>query len=268
MFLAVAFLAGSKTYATYYHREWSKWSKWSEWSECKLEDKRVESTVCGQYEGTKTSSRTRTCEKESGWGWDECSYVGQKDTEYRKESCTVDFGQCEEEGNCPTECGLESSEVPNGSGGYKQCEATPACEEDRCSNLEDVQTEVPEGYIEIDGICAVKEDPKKDEPKENTFHKDTRCLDTTPPTPAWAYRYPADGGLLANWSAEGGSEVDIEVSNGAGEWEYKYYGLSNDGHEVLPNVAMSQLYRIRTVNGCKSSDWFYDPITSRLPFIR
>lgn len=193
------------------------------------------------------------------------------ETKVEERSCQtgeIDYSACDPEGQCPTECGLESSEVADGKGGYMKCEATPSCEVDQCENLEGMQTEVPEGYISIDGICAKQEEPKKDEPKENTFHKDTRCLDSTPPTPSWAFRYPADGGILANWSAEGGSEVDIEVSNGAGEWEYKYYGMSNDGHEVLPNVAMSQLYRIRTVNGCKSSDWFYDPITSRLPFIR
>jgi hypothetical protein len=125
---------------------------------------------------------------------------------------------------CPTECGQPASEVANGEGGVKVCDATPACKT----------------------------------PKGNTFHRDTRCHATTPATPQWAIRLPIQGGIMAQWSAIGGSKVDIEVTNAKGEYEYKYYGLQNDGHEVLPNVSMSQQYRIRVVNECRKSDWLID----------
>lgn len=104
-----------------------------------------------------------------------------------------------------------------------------------------------------------KEEPKPIVKKENTFHKDTRCHATKPVAPQWAIKIPADGGILAMWSAMGGSEVEILVNNSNGEWEYNYGISSNDGHEFLPNVSMSQLYKIRVINDCIKGDWLVDP---------
>ncbi len=140
-----------------------------------------------------------------------------------------------------------------------------ACEEpyDACPNMEGNQ-EFELECLEDTPESTPSEDPR-DEP-ENTFHEDRRCLDSTPPLPTWAYRFWIDGEYLANWSANGGSKVDIEVTNSNGEYEYQYHGLTNDGHEILPNVGISQEFRVRTVNGCKRSDWIIDPLGLK-PFI-
>jgi hypothetical protein len=72
-------------------------------------------------------------------------------------------------------------------------------------------------------------------------------------------KLPSEGGILATWSAMNGSEVEIQVSNDKGEWEYNYGISDNDGHEFLPNVGMSQLFRIRVINDCRVGDWLIDP---------
>ncbi len=90
---------------------------------------------------------------------------------------------------------------------------------------------------------------------KNTFTEDTRCLDTTPAAPQWAYRYSADGGVNLVWSAMGGTQVDIEIANDKGEYVYKYDKVPNVGHMFLPNVSLSQLIRIRVLNECEYGDW-------------
>lgn len=145
-----------------------------------------------------------------------------------------------------------------------ECEVSEVilCEEpyDACPEMEGTQE------TELECLEDTPESTPSEEVRENTFHEDTRCLDVTPPLPTWAYRFWINGEYLANWSAEGGSEVDIEVTNGNGEYEYQYHGLLNDGHEILPNVGFNQEFRVRTVNGCKKSNWIIDPV-GVTPFI-
>ena len=95
--------------------------------------------------------------------------------------------------------------------------------------------------------------------KENTFHPDRRCLAVRPQAPQWAIKVPAIGGVELLWSAMGGSKVDIEITNGRGEYEYKYVLVDNNGHKFLPSVAMSQLVRVRVYNVCKYGPFLIDP---------
>ena len=83
-------------------------------------------TKCGDATGTQ--DKTRTCNDfQMGWAFGNHGCVfGTTQTE--SVACGVkEPTQCEEEGICPTECGLTSSEVADGQGGTKVCEATPAC---------------------------------------------------------------------------------------------------------------------------------------------
>jgi hypothetical protein len=168
---------------------------------------------------------------------------------------------------CSVSCGggIQSVviDVPAENGGKKcpvganlcneqKCEEEP---KDVCNNLEGIQEETPDGYTNIDNIC-VKNETKS---KQRTFHKDTRCLDTTPAIPQWATREYVDGGVMATWSAMGGDTVEIQVNNANGDWVYEYGITQNDGHEFIGNVGSGQLYRIRVLNGCKTGDWLIDP---------
>jgi hypothetical protein len=144
--------------ATTTHREWSSWSNWSGWSSCQVKDERT----CGAtLEGTKTRTKTRTCQNHSGSGYNECSYVGQVDTYTDRDDCEVKLPDCTPEGQCPTDCGLSSSEVPDGKGGTKVCEATAVCPpaegvcETQCGKFESY---VPDGkggqkYCPATDIC-------------------------------------------------------------------------------------------------------------------
>ena len=89
----------------------------------------------------------------------------------------------------------------------------------------------------------------------NTFHKDTRCGAIRPQAPQWVMKYPTLGGANLIWSAMGGDRVDIEITNGSGEYEYKYIKVLNNGHKFLPNVDISQSVRVRVYNECKYGEW-------------
>lgn len=171
-----------------------------------------------------------------------------------------------EEGVCPTACGSESSEVADGHGGTKVCEATPACTEEgtcptRCGQE---ASEVADGQggtkmCEATPACEQPKEEPKPEPKDNTFHRDMRCLAVRPSAPQWVLKYPAVGGVNLVWSAMGGNKVDIEITNAKGEYEYKIVKTLNDGHEFIPNTSMSQLFRVRVYNVCKYGEWLIDP---------
>lgn len=163
----------------------------------------------------------------------------------QEQSCQtgeVQYDSCEEAGHCPTECGLEASEVSDGQGGYIQCEATLACEIE-----EPVKQSTPS------------------QPKENTFHKDRRCHDRTPPRVTWIR---AEDGSISNswqpeftWSAEGGNKVEFRFSEDRDDLRWSFKTL-NDGHETMGKMENSgmlgQMYyywQVRTINGCKTGEW-------------
>ena len=92
-----------------------------------------------------------------------CSRIGH-------EACNtgvIQYDSCEPQGQCPTECGLEASEVPDGQGGTWQCEATVVCEgspspkatptTDVCANIDGIQTGIPEGkHLDASGLNCVE----------------------------------------------------------------------------------------------------------------
>jgi hypothetical protein len=135
------------------HDSDGEWGNWKDTSIC-------QQLNCGNSDGIKTQSRT--CEYDNGeneckpekwecptssvpytsndsskeckkwfsnhWHYTDKVKTQEADTETREIKCEVaEPTQCEEEGVCPTECGLEASEIPDGKGGYKICEATSAC---------------------------------------------------------------------------------------------------------------------------------------------
>jgi len=92
------------------HNEWGKMKV----SEC-------EQIKCGNEAGKITY--TIPCNSVNSWGINKC-----KEAKVWTKDCKVEeVKQCEPEGICPTECGKLSSEVADGQGGTKVCEATPAC---------------------------------------------------------------------------------------------------------------------------------------------
>ena len=86
------------------------------------------------------------------------------DTKTGSQNCTLpepDYGSCTPAGQCPTACGQQASEIPDGKGGTMSCDATPACVRDVCGNIDGVQTSVPDGYyVEDEDVCL----PKQEEP--------------------------------------------------------------------------------------------------------
>ena len=60
--------------------------EWGSWSSC------VPDAQCGTTHGTKT----RSCYQVNGYGYNDCSYVGQKDTD----GCTVQYHACPTHGVC------------------------------------------------------------------------------------------------------------------------------------------------------------------------
>lgn len=107
------FLFAGTAEATFYkpHNEYGKLKV----SECVQ-------TKCGNEAGKITY--TIPCNSVNSWGINIC----KEDKVWTKECTVKEPVACEEEGICPTECGLEASEVADGQGGTKICEATPACE--------------------------------------------------------------------------------------------------------------------------------------------
>lgn len=99
----------------------------------------------------------------------------------------------------------------------------------------------------------------------NSFSEDNRCVAATPSKPQWALRSSANGGVNLTWSAMGGSLVDIEVANSAGEYVYKYVKVPNNGHMFLRNVSSSQAIRIRVFNECIYGDWLIVSVAPSLP---
>jgi hypothetical protein len=111
-----------------------------------------------------------------------------------------------------------------------------------------------------------QEEPK-DEPKENTFKEDKRCLDPKPPLPTWVNF--VDGSAangwhpLFTWSAMGGDTVEFRFSDDPDNLKWNFT-TENDGHEVMGYVdehnsgLLGNIYyywQMRTVNGCKDGDW-------------
>jgi len=217
-------------------------------------------------------------------------YFENPETTSEQQACNtgvIDYSACEPEGQCPTACGYEGGEVPDGKGGYMKCEATESCSTRRWCFPDE---ESPTGYIAkaipsdetpevgkpwdsdgmIDKYCAYEDKPEpepepKDEPKENTFHKDTRCLDTTPDAPQW---FVGEDGSAANnwhplltWSAMGGDEVEIKFSEDPNDLRWRFV-TENDGHEIIGYMENTGLlgmidyyYSMRVINGCKEGPW-------------
>lgn len=167
----------------------------------------------------------------------------------KEQSCQtgeIQYDSCEQAGECPTECGYEGGEVADGQGGYIVCEPTLACE----IPVEEVEESTPS--------------EKKD---NNTFHKDTRCHDTTPPAITWVK--VEDGNIYNNWfpqatwSAEGGSEVEVCFSETLGDPRWCFV-MENDGKQEFGHIAPDNTGELgmvnyysnwRTINGCKEGDW-------------
>jgi len=128
-----------------------------------------------------------------------------------------------------------------------------------------------EDACKVDKDCEVCEEPV-DKPNDyeaprNTFHPDTRCLDTRPPAITWVTI--EDGSALNNWfpqatwSAMGGDTIEVCFSEDVEDPRW-CFEMENDGHQEFGHVAvdntgilgMIQYYGImRTVNGCKEGPW-------------
>lgn len=120
--VAIIVLLTNKADAKGIHTEWKNVGQ-VEWSgECSAKE-----PACGQStKGTEYGKQKQECKIVSGHGKWEC-FLGQKRTVEVKRCCRKVGEECEAEGVCPTDCGLEASEVPDGKGGVKLCEATEAC---------------------------------------------------------------------------------------------------------------------------------------------
>jgi hypothetical protein len=87
-----------KAEASQSHREWGNWSNWGQWSECRKRELKTLEVVdeqCGEIKGTQSRERTRTCHNDNGNGQNQCSFVGQVDTDTQHRDCTIEVA-------CPT----------------------------------------------------------------------------------------------------------------------------------------------------------------------
>lgn len=113
--------------------------------------------------------------------------------------------------------------------------------------------------------AASEDDSTSSSSGATNFSEDNRCVATTPLAPQWATREQTIDGVNLLWSALGGSEVDIEITNSEGIYEYKYVKVANTGHMFLPGVTASQSIRIRVFNECEYGDWLLVSTAPNLP---
>lgn len=109
--------------ATSLHTAWVNQGdvKWS--GVCK-----AEAPACNQIsEGTEYGEQKQECKLLGGGGGFPC-IIGQKRTIEVSRGCEVEGDVCDQAGSCSEVCGTPATEVPDGNGGTKVCEATPACE--------------------------------------------------------------------------------------------------------------------------------------------
>lgn len=141
--------------ATSIHTAWVNdgSAKWS--GTCK-----AEVPACNQVaKGTETGTQKQECKLLGGGGGFPC-IAGQKRTIEVSRGCEIKGDVCEVEGVCPTACGLQSSEVANGKGGVKVCEATPACvvpvvPEEKTTPKKPAYSQGPAG-LKGDGVCQLE----------------------------------------------------------------------------------------------------------------
>ncbi len=110
--------------------------------------------------------------------------------------------------------------------------------------------------VEVESDCEpdLIEESTPSVPVENTFHRDTRCLDSKPANVTWTRH--VDNELL--WSAMGGNKVEVRFGYTP---EALMFSLvtSNDGHE-LTGVGTDVgwwpgFWQMRTLNGCRNGNW-------------
>lgn len=280
----IAFALGyNVVYATSSHSKnvWGDW-KYDEWSSCNTETKQ-----CGVAEGEQSRTKTRTCEKGRGEGYDECNfekscsqtlvdnkcakqsnlggclsnlldcfttgsgqnkkywlkvdwtYTPETQTEEESQSCKLpeeDVISCDEEGVCPTNCGLSASEVPDGQGGYKVCPATNSCE-------------------------PIKDEDRNDNCSRNPAHPDCQhepsapvCSDGTILNLPANFHIMRKGDVaIARWVPTGGNLVDLYYrENENTDWTHSLGDQANDGElEVqLLDPNKGYTFGLRQHQGC------------------
>lgn len=147
------------------------------------------------------------------------------------------------------------------------CEEEPVygCTDEEALNYNEEATVDDESceYIEETPESTPSAKPEK----ENTFHPDTRCLDTTPPAPTW---FVGEDGSTVNdwhpvltWSAMGGDTVEIRFSENPSDLRWRFT-TNNDGHLIGGYVdehntgllgMIDYYYQLRVINGCKVGPW-------------
>ena len=170
------------------------------------------------------------CDEEENWGEEECERLEEVCDEYYN-YCSELIEECSE----PTPTPTPTPEV------------TP--------------TPTPE----VTPTPEPTEEPKRDEPKENTFSEDTRCNDSTPLVPTWLAI--TDGSEANNWhpqatwSAEGGDKVQF-IFGAIGEGFPYTFTEPNDGHESLGYMdntgilgQVDYCYKMKTINGCTEGEY-------------
>jgi len=112
------------------------------------------------------------------------------------------------------------------------------------------------GECEIPEPEVVEEDEESTPsvPVENTFHRDTRCLNRKPSDVTWSL-YEND---LLTWSAVGGDKVEVRFGYSQNNLPYSFV-TTNDGHEAVGLGTdagfWSGYWQMRTINGCRTGDW-------------
>ena len=204
LFLGVsAYLLGTATIAKATSPTHKQWSitQWTDWSECQPV------AECGTDEGTQLRKSYRVCSFHPG-GRADCRLGDILWLQTQERSCEVE---------------------------------TPACVVDVCENLEGVQEDTPEGYVNDKGFCYVPEDEDGEDGEE--------VVETPQPpgpigwspsfTPEPYHEETCNGVLPTAAVAIGGSRVDSDTVlltwypslDGGIDHQILQYGYSQDNLE-------------------------------------
>lgn len=89
-------------------------------------------------------------------------------------------------GTCPTACGQQASQVPNGTGGFTNCQATQACVTDQCINIPGTQSQLPANMqTNSDHFCSCVTGFHSVDDGEDGFTCQPNPTTTPQPTPVY-----------------------------------------------------------------------------------
>jgi hypothetical protein len=197
---------------------------YSEWSEC--------SAVCGG--GTQSRSYIQALY---------CGNDLPHSSSDLTRSCNIQA--CEEAGQCPTECGLPASTVPDGKGGVIECLATDPCPEPS-PTPEVTPTEQPsQGGIGGGPVGAPS------------------CNDTKPGTPTILSAVSLGGNKIkVNWiKVSGANDYTIYYGPSSGNYLYSVASTSDIDSFTIEGLSAG-CFKLNAVNGCQPGDLSNEVCTS------